>query len=53
MNLKVCTMSDSYSLMTTAPGYIQMQSGLVPWTASITGLWTQPSGGMLAFDWFD
>ncbi|CAF5137527.1 unnamed protein product, partial [Rotaria sp. Silwood1] len=26
------------------------QSGMVPWTASINGLWTQPSGGTLAFD---
>jgi hypothetical protein len=38
--------------MNTAPGYVQMQSGAVPWTASVNGLWTQPSGGILAFDWF-
>ncbi|CAF0916171.1 unnamed protein product [Rotaria sp. Silwood1] len=48
----VCTMSESYPLMNGSPGYLQLQSGMVPWTASINGLWTQPSGGTLAFDWF-
>jgi len=38
--------------MNTAPGYVQMQGGAVPWAASVNGLWTQTSGGALAFDWF-
>jgi hypothetical protein len=49
---KVCTMSDSYSLMSGAPGNLQLQSGIVQWTASIHGIYTLPSGGVLAFDWF-
>ncbi|CAF3632430.1 unnamed protein product [Rotaria sordida] len=51
-NLKVCTTSESYPLMNGSPGYLQMQSGIVSWTASINGLWTQPSSGTLVFDWF-
>ncbi|CAF2076674.1 unnamed protein product [Rotaria magnacalcarata] len=51
-NSKVCTMSESYPLMSGSPGYLQLQNGAVPWTASINGLWTLPSGGNLAFDWF-
>lgn len=50
--IKVCTTSDLYSLMNGSPGYLQLQSGAVPWTASITGLLTQPSSGTIAFDWF-
>jgi len=51
-SLKVCTMSDSYSLMNGAPGYLPLQSGSVSWTAAINGLWTKPSGGSVAFNWF-
>ncbi|CAF3743558.1 unnamed protein product [Rotaria socialis] len=51
-NSKVCTMSQPYPLMSGSPGYLQLQSGAVPWTASIGGLLTLPSGGTLAFDWF-
>lgn len=51
-SLKVCTSSESYSLMYGAPGYFQLQSGSVQWTAAINGLWTLPSGGTVAFDWF-
>jgi hypothetical protein len=38
--------------MNGAPNYFQLQSGAVPWTASINGLWTQNSGGVVVFDWF-
>ena len=51
-NLKVCTRGETYSLMSGSPSYLQMQGGLVTWTASINGLWTHMSGGVLAFDWF-
>jgi hypothetical protein len=51
-SLKVCTVSDSYPLMNGAPGYLQLQGGSVLWTASINGIWTQPSSGVLVFDWF-
>lgn len=49
---KVCTFSDSYSLMNGAPGNLQLQSGSVLWTASINGLWSLPSGGTIVFNWF-
>ncbi len=52
-SLKVCTMSEPYSLMSGVPGYLTLQGGAVQWTAAINGLWTQPSGGIVAFDWFD
>jgi len=51
-SLKVCTMSNSYSLMSGAPGYVQLQGGAVQWTAAINGIWSQPSGGIVVFDWF-
>ncbi len=51
-NLKVCRTSESYPLMNGAPNYFQLQSGAVPWTASINGIWTQYSGGVVVFDWF-
>ncbi|CAF2512453.1 unnamed protein product [Rotaria sp. Silwood2] len=53
VNSTVCTMSESYPLMNSSPGYLQLQNGTVPWTASINGLWTQPLSGTLAFDWFE
>jgi hypothetical protein len=52
INAKVCTVSDSYSLTNGVPGWLQMQSGSVLWAASVNGLWTQISSGILAFDWF-
>jgi hypothetical protein len=51
-SLRVCSASDSYPLMSGAPGWLQMQSGSTPWSASIRGVWTQQSSGTLAFDWF-
>ena len=51
-SLKVCRASESYSLVNGAPNNVQLQSGAVPWTASINGLWTQSSGGVVIFDWF-
>lgn len=49
---KVCRNSESYSLMSGAPGSLQLQSGSIPWTAKIDGLWTLVSGGVISFDWF-
>lgn len=49
---KVCRSSESYSLMSGAPGYFALQNGNIPWTAAVDGLWTQVSGGALSFDWF-
>ena len=49
---KVCQMSESYSLMAGAPGYLLLPGGAISWTAAIDGLWTQPSGGVISFDWF-
>ena len=51
-NTRVCTASDSYSLLSGAPGWLQLQSGNTLWSASIRGVWTQQSSGTLAFDWF-
>jgi len=50
--VKTCRTSESYSLMSGAPGSQSLLSGAVQWTAAIDGLWTQSSGGSLAFDWF-
>lgn len=51
-SMKVCRSSESYSLMAGAPGYFALQSGSIPWTAAIDGLWTQSFGGFISFNWF-
>ncbi|UJR30625.1 hypothetical protein I4U23_018150 [Adineta vaga] len=50
----VCKTSDTYALTYGASNAMTlMQAGLGPWTASVRGLWTQSSSGVLAFDWFE
>ncbi|CAF4036975.1 unnamed protein product [Adineta steineri] len=50
--LKVCTFSTSYPLTSGASGYTALQGGSGPWAASVKGVWTSSSSGVLAFNWF-
>ncbi|CAF4260435.1 unnamed protein product, partial [Adineta steineri] len=50
--LKVCTFSTSYPLTSGASGYTALQGGSGPWAASVKGVWTSSSSGILAFNWF-